>query len=160
MAASANSAPLKNLRRPESQVCFSPSDAKHPHTPPTGGTSKTWWQLVSSRLTVRRKVGVSCSASPVTHPEWVAITRIPRPLSAPRRPPPAVRRRDRRRADGDARRAEATASLIGAGPAGGQRTIPECAVNPGTSAGGHFTGMPLGKPCHTSRMGGTNAHPA
>ena len=47
----------------------------------------TRWHPVASRLTARRKVGVSCWASPVTHPEWVAITRIPRPLSAPRRQP-------------------------------------------------------------------------
>src|ERR1035438_1768518 len=40
-----------------------------------------------------------------------------------RRPPPAVRRRARRRADGDARRAEGTASMICAGSAGGWRTM-------------------------------------
>ena len=63
--------------------------SKHPCTHAMGGTSKTWSQSVSSRLTARRKVGVSCWASPVTHPEWMAIARIPRPLSVPRRRPPA-----------------------------------------------------------------------
>jgi hypothetical protein len=57
-------------------------------------------------LAARRKVGVSCWASPVTHPELVTITRISRPQSAP-----AAGRRDRRRAEGDARGAEGAASL-------------------------------------------------
>ena len=91
---------------------------------PKGGTSKTWWQLVSSRLTARRKVGVSCWASPVTHPEWVAITRIPRPPSRRpfRRPPPVVHHRDRRRGRRGMRAgAEGAAFMIGAGAAGGWR---------------------------------------
>ena len=75
-------------------------------------------------------------------PALGGITRFAQRASGPF-PAPAARGPSPRplRADGDARRAEATASMIGAGPAGGQRTIPECAVNPGTSAGGHFTGI-------------------
>jgi hypothetical protein len=59
----------------------------------------------------------------------------------PGAPPPAVRRRDRRRAEGDARRAEAPASMIGAGKVGGWWAICRVRSYPGTSASDDFTRM-------------------
>ena len=60
---------------------------------------------------VRRAITRSC-------PGWVAITRFAPPdAGCPfRRPPPAFRRRDRWRAEGDARRAEGGATPVGAWP--------------------------------------------
>jgi hypothetical protein len=52
--------------------------------------------------------------------DGITRSRIPRPLSAPRRPRSVVRRRDRRRADGDAPRAEG-------GCIHGQRALPHIA---------------------------------
>jgi len=50
--------------------------------------------------------------------EVCAGSRIPRPLSAP-----VVRRRDRRRADGDARAGGGRAAIIGAVPVGGWHIV-------------------------------------
>jgi hypothetical protein len=43
---------------------------KHPYTHAKSGTSKTWWQLISSRWTARRKVGVSLLGKPHRWPAW------------------------------------------------------------------------------------------
>jgi hypothetical protein len=80
---------------------------------------------------VRSRYGNRCRSRTVSSQlqPWPGVSRVPI-LDEPC-PPPAVRRRDRRRADGDARGAEGAAARVCAVPLGGGRTIPPSSRNVG-----------------------------